>query len=66
ACARVVRAPLANVHAAINDVLSGLGWPSLESMPHIMTLPRDRVYSYDERIAIYARDAEARAQSPTA
>jgi hypothetical protein len=58
-CARVVRTPLDDIERGSNDALTGLGWPSLKDFPHVNTLPKDRVYTLDERIALYLQQRAA-------
>lgn len=56
ACRSFVRTPLRDVHTGLNAVLGALQWPVLAAMPHVNTIPKDRVYSLEERIALFREE----------
>jgi hypothetical protein len=58
ACTHIVRSPLSSIRSGINDLLSTLHWPEIETFLHLNTIPKDRVYSLGERIQLYKNKYE--------
>jgi len=56
ACASVVRTPLDSIKEGLNSILRRLRWPLVKSVPHINTIPKDRVYTIEERIDLFKKE----------
>lgn len=54
-CHRVIRTSLEELEPNLNRLLEGMSWPTVTGVQHLNTLPKDRVYSHEERIEMYRR-----------
>lgn len=59
ACRSFVPTSLRDLHPGLNQILAGMRWPTIPCVPHVNTIPKDRVYSLEERIALF-REEHAR------
>jgi len=49
-----VRCFIKDIKKGLNVILNELGWPKVNSVPHLNSIPNDKVYSYSEREKLYS------------